>query len=127
MLARTTTNSMKPKFNTMVDELIENVFENAFSHWVNPSSGIQASSVDDKLVYEIDVPGLKREELDVNVFGHRVTVTGKRRGRNIRYTANIPEGYDISSLTAKLDSGVLTLTISPIEKSSTKSRKIDIE
>ena len=78
-------------------------------------------------LFEADLPGIKLENLDLNLTGNRMTVTGKRESSTRRegeafFTTersfgcfcrsfNLPEGVDPSAIKAELQDGVLTLTL----------------
>ena len=78
-------------------------------------------------LFEADLPGIRQEDLDLNLAGNRLTVTGKREasgqreGENV-FTLersfgcfcrsfNLPEGVDPQAIKAVLKDGVLTLTL----------------
>jgi HSP20 family protein len=87
-----------------------------------------------------DVPGIKREDLDVSVTGHRLTVSGHRESEQRQKDENIhtwerqygqftrtftlPETVDIDHITSELREGVLTI-VAPM-KNGAKSRKIQV-
>ncbi|CAM2007555.1 Hsp20/alpha crystallin family protein [Acanthopleuribacter pedis] len=85
---------------------------------------------DEQLVFTAIMPGISAEALEIEVENERLTLKaqtpelgfeGYRKvygefGRN-RYEASfkIPQQYDPSSIEAKLDAGILTLTMVPRE------------
>lgn len=87
-----------------------------------------------------DVPGVKREDLEINVMGNRLVVSGRReseeRGKdeNVvtwerqygQFTRTFPlqENVDIDHITSELREGVLTI-VAPL-KAGSRSRKIQI-
>ena len=78
-------------------------------------------------VFKADVPGIKESDLDVNLAGNRLTVSGKRERekeeQNDTYYAfersfgsftrsfTLPEGTDPNAVRAELRDGVLVLTM----------------
>jgi HSP20 family protein len=78
-------------------------------------------------VFIADLPGVKMEDLDINLTGNRLTITGKREsserkeGENFfatersfgsfSRTFSLPEGVDSNGVGAELKNGVLTLTV----------------
>jgi len=81
----------------------------------------------DGFVFKADVPGIKESDLEVNVSGNRLTVSGKReqekQEQNDTFYAyersygsftrsfTLPEGTDPNSVRAELKDGVLTMTM----------------
>jgi len=87
-------------------------------------------------VFEADLPGIGQKDLDVNLTGNRLTVTGKREcgtraeGENI-YTMersfgcfcrsfNLPEGVDADRIKGELKEGVLTLNLPKVPEAQPK-------
>lgn len=60
---------------------------------------------DGSLQYSIDVPGVKEEDLKVEVVGCEINVSGERKNQNSNYSINklfiVPDGFDIESRTFK--------------------------
>jgi HSP20 family protein len=87
-----------------------------------------------------DVPGVRRDALDISLSGNRLIVTGERqaaphaKGENLhacerhfgRFTRTftLPESTDFDHITSELRDGVLTI-IAPF-KDGHRSRKIEI-
>lgn len=85
---------------------------------------------DDQLVFTAVLPGIGPDDLDIQIENERVTLKaqapepgfdGFRKvygefGRN-RYEAGfkVPQQYDPASIEAKLEAGLLTLTLAPRE------------
>lgn len=94
----------------------------------------------DAYVFEADMPGIRREDLEINLTGNRLTITGKRDAQpriegehhfmlersfgSFSRTFNLPEGVDAGKVTADLKDGVLTLALHKVPE--VKPRKIEI-
>jgi HSP20 family protein len=96
---------------------------------------------DTSLTVRVDVPGWKPEELDVEVSGHQLRISGQRTeekeekqqtwhciersqgsfSRVVRLPATVKEGQ----ITADCQDGVLTMTLPKVEAS--KSHKVQIQ
>jgi HSP20 family protein len=77
--------------------------------------------------FKADMPGVKQEDLDVNITGNRLTIAGKReaekREQTDRYYTfersygsftrafTLPDGVDTAAIHADLRDGVLTLAV----------------
>lgn len=92
----------------------------------------------DAFVVEIDVPGVKRQDLSVEVVGNELTVVGElketereglfrkrtRRTGRFEFRTNLPRDVDADRIEADLAEGVLTLRLPKAEVA--KPRKIEI-
>lgn len=81
----------------------------------------------DGYLFKADVPGVKREDIDVNITGNRLTITGKRDAEKEETSDTIytyersygsftrsftmPEGVDPNRIHADLRDGVLTVDV----------------
>lgn len=96
--------------------------------------------LDEEKSYSIslDIPGLKKEEIDIEVKDNHLHVTGERKApqgqdnllRSERKYGkfsrvfSLPQNVDAESIQAKFENGVLEITLPKEEKSTT--RKISI-
>lgn len=86
---------------------------------------------DGSLSMSVDVPGVKEEDIAVEIVDEFVTVKGERKSSTSQYSINrsftIPEGYDVETLKAELADGVLTLTVLALPKVESVAKKIEIK
>jgi HSP20 family protein len=94
---------------------------------------------EDAYVAEIEVPGVKREDLAVDLTGNELTVTGEvkeaghegvvrrraRRSGRFEYRTTLPRDVDAEQVSAALADGVLTVRVPKVE--AAKPRKIEIQ
>jgi len=80
---------------------------------------------DDAYTVEIELPGVSRHDLDIEVAGRRLSVTGERKERErvgilrrrervvgrFRYEVVLPGEVEEDGVEAHLDAGVLTLRL----------------
>ncbi|MCF6733642.1 Hsp20/alpha crystallin family protein [Blastococcus sp. KM273129] len=93
---------------------------------------------DDAYVVEIDLPGVKRDDIDIQLTDRQLTVSGeikekertgilRRRTRRVgqfQYSVTLPADVDPDKVTAHLDDGVLTVRVPKPEQA--KPRRIQI-
>jgi HSP20 family protein len=92
---------------------------------------------DDAYLVKIDVPGVRRDQLDVQVHDHEVVVTGevveREQGRLFRrtrpvgrfeYRGQLPGDINPEKISAELADGVLTVTVPKAE--TARPRRIEI-
>ena len=94
---------------------------------------------DGKLVVDAEMPGFKRDEIDVSIDNGVLTITGERKPAETqgakhlterRYTRvdrsfNLPVPVDSDNVDASLDEGVLHLELPQTEES--KPRRIEVK
>ncbi len=92
-------------------------------------------------VFEADMPGIRREDLDINLTGNRITLTGRREAQarkegenyfmqersygSFSRSFNLPDGVDPGKVTADLKDGVLTLSLPKVPE--VQPRKIEVK
>jgi HSP20 family protein len=100
----------------------------------NPSFDVTENK--DSYLFKADVPGVKREELEITTTGNRLQVSGKRDTETEKKTDTIytyerqhgsfarcftlPDGADLEHAKSDLKDGVLTIVIPKAATSQTK-------
>jgi HSP20 family protein len=75
-----------------------------------PSASVEDS--DKAYSLQLDVPGLTKDQLDIGIEGDVVRVTSKAdAARTVKAAWRFPLEIDVTSSAAKLENGVLTLTL----------------
>jgi HSP20 family protein len=94
---------------------------------------------DDVYVIQADLPGVKPEDVNIEVVGNELTIDGElketerqgvvrrrtRRTGRFHYEVRLPEQVDSEQIEAKLNDGVLTLRIPKSERA--QRRRIDVQ
>ncbi len=75
---------------------------------------------DDKhTTLQLDVPGLSREQLNITIEGNVVKVQSVEGApRSVQRAWELAQDIDTAASTAKLENGVLTLTLARVEPAS---------
>ena len=77
-----------------------------------PAAGVQVTQDDKATTLQIDVPGLAREQLQISIEGTRVQVRSSEGApRKVHRTWELPQPINAATSAAKLEHGVLTLTL----------------
>jgi HSP20 family protein len=124
-----------------LDRMFDDVMGSAFGTATNsqafdPSIDVRAN--EHEVAFVCDVPGVKREDLDVTVENHVLTLKGTRRfdskedeqvmlGRTygaFTRSFTLPDYVDDASLDAALADGVLTIRVQ--KHAQAKPRRIEI-
>ena len=88
-----------------------------------PAGGCTVTQDEKATTLQLDVPGLAREQLSISIEGQVVQVQSVEGApRKVQRAWELPTEIDASASTAKLENGVLTLTLvrlEPVSKATT--------
>ncbi|MFC5497949.1 Hsp20/alpha crystallin family protein [Caenimonas terrae] len=93
-------------------------FDRSFERFVNEafftpvSQGVNVTQDDKAWTVTLDLPGVTREELTIATEGSVVRIGTKAEAkRQYKAAYELPQDIDVDASTAKLENGVLTLTL----------------
>jgi HSP20 family protein len=128
---------VRSSVHTQFDQLVQQMFGPATTverAW-RPATAV--SETESAYVVELEVPGVKPEDVSIEVEDGRLAVTGEfkeresgtlrsrtRRTGRFEYRTRLPRGVDADGVTAGLADGVLTVTIAKPETAT--PRRIEI-
>lgn len=118
----------------------------AFEGWQLPdlvpafSPPADIEETPDAYVVEVELPGIAREDIDVEVQGRRLTVRAERKERErtgfwrtkervtgtVRYEALLPGEVNADDVSARLSDGVLTVRLGKPESERSSVRRIPV-
>lgn len=108
---------------TRPDASLQRFMQAATSAAQQLNGDFQVSQSDEATVLSIDVPGLSREQLQLRIEDHMVHLHSVEGApRQVRRSWELPHEIDVPASSAKLDLGVLTLTLQrrkPVDKTVT--------
>ena len=82
---------------------------------------------DKDIVFTIDMPGVQKKDIDINIEGHSIRVTAENgNGRNYNYTRRFKPTVDENSATATFTNGVLDITVKKMEEAK-KGKQVKIK
>ena len=82
---------------------------------------------DKDIVFTIDMPGVQKKDIDINIDEHSIKVTAQNdSGRNYNYTRRFKPTVDESSAVATFKNGVLDITVIKVEEKD-KGTKVNIK
>lgn len=87
-----------------------------------PGFGVELYEDDDNYHARLEMPGVKKEHLKVELHDHQLSVSAERAGApsqeggvqqrsEVRRSVTVPEGIDEGRVSAKLEDGILTVTL----------------
>jgi HSP20 family protein len=100
---------------------------------------VDVEETDDAYVVEAEVPGVKRNDVNIEVSGNELSITGEikekerkgivrhrtRKAGQFEYHVTLPEQVDADKIEASLNEGVLTVRIPKAERA--QRRKIEVK
>ena len=107
-------------------------FDRSFERFLSDSffgaaSGLKVEQTDEAWTVSLDIPGVTREQLSIDVDGAVVrVVTAKEAARQYQAAYELPAEIDAEATSAKLENGVLTLTLGK-KKPVVTSRQIEVK
>jgi len=139
---------MLNEFENLQNE-INRLFNFSYPKWLDGETSVFSGTwlpaidvVDDKdnLMIKADLPGLKKEDLDISLQDDILTIKGEKKNENEKKEKNyyrversygifqrslrLPSQVDSKKVNAKFKDGVLELTLP--KKEEAKSKQIDI-
>jgi HSP20 family protein len=108
-------------------------FDRSFERFLNEpffspaATGVKVEQDEEAWTVTLDVPGVSREQLTIDVDGTVVRVaTTKEAARQYQAAYELPAEIDAEATSAKLENGVLTLTLGK-KKPVVTSRQIEVK
>lgn len=94
---------------------------------------------DDAFIVEVELPGVKKDDVDISLSGRRLEISGERKEKErvgilrrqtrsvgrFRYEIVLPGAVDEGGVKASLDDGVLTVRIP--KATSERPRRIEVK
>lgn len=99
----------------------------ADSFFAPATTGVKVEQNEEAWTVSLDVPGVSREQLTIDVDGAVVRVqTVQDAARQYRAAYELPAEIDAAATSAKLENGVLTLTLAR-KKPVVTARQIEVK
>jgi len=83
---------------------------------------------DKDIVFTIDMPGVAKKDIDINIEEHTISVKAENGGkRKYNYSRKFKPAVDPDSAKATFMNGVLDITVTKLESSKPKGKKVTIK
>jgi len=144
MLVKRNYPSVSPNrfYNHMLDDFFNDPFFNSEpSETINWTPRVEVDENEDEFLMHVEVPGMKKKDIDISVKDNMITVSGEKKERvkkkesqchlnEINYgkfsrSFQLPNNVDTDKIKGNWEDGILTVSIPKTEVA--KPRKIDIE
>jgi HSP20 family protein len=107
-------------------DIFDNLFEDAIAN--NKTAAYRpvtkAKELEDHLLLTVDLPGVKQEDVNLEIKGDNLSLKAKRDELEIFENFTVDKNYQLEKLEAHLENGVLSLAIPKVEE--LKPRRIEI-
>ncbi len=132
-----------------IQSAVNRIFDEALREFMTPSrerAGEWSPAVDiyenaTEFVFEVEVPGLDREAVSISIDNGHLTITGQRpevdeaRTRHRRErpygkferSFQLPASVDTERVSARMDKGVLVITVPKREEAKTRQIPVTVE
>jgi len=121
--------SRRNGFGTLFDTYLD-VLNASNLSW-SMDIGTQFYETDTGIVYTIDVPGFKEQDLTVEIKDRSISIKGERKTPNSFYKINksltISSKYNLDGINAELEDGLLTLTIPLKDTKDNAIKQIEVK
>jgi len=132
--------SLREAVNRLFEESFVRPWVSLFPEVERPQMAIDVYDTDDAVMVEANLPGVKAEDIDVQIRGDVLTIKAEsKREKEVsedKYTykeraygviersVRLPVDVDVDAAEAKLENGILKLTLPKVEKEGAKKIKI---
>ena len=127
-------NSIDESINELLDAWMDvlsiNMPSANMSDWVElPSKTKKANPMsyedrDKDIVFTIDMPGVEKKDIEIEVEDHFIKVVSNSNGRDYHYTRRFKPKVDVESAVATFKNGVLDIVVKKLEEKKGKQVKI---
>jgi len=132
--------SLREAVNRLFEESFVRPWVSLFPEVERPQMAIDVYDTDDAVMVEANLPGVKAEDIDIQIRGDVLTIKAEsKREKEVsedKYTykeraygviersVRLPVDVDVDAAEAKLENGILKLTLPKVEKEGAKKIKI---
>jgi HSP20 family protein len=127
------------QLNERMRRMLEQTFGGMLDEPAGWAPAVDIEELEDVYVVEAEVPGVKREDVNIEVSGNELTISGeikvreregiiRRRTRRVgefEFRVVLPNEVNAEGIDAKLNDGVLTVRIPKAERA--QRRRIEVK
>jgi HSP20 family protein len=128
------------EFEDLWERMTRQFFEGPAGRWPEVWTPlVDVEETDDAWVFEVDLPGVRREDVQIEVGDQDLTISGEikerervgvlrhraRRTGQFSYSTTLPAGVDPDRVEARFDEGVLTVRVPRPEQARPHRIKIN--
>lgn len=131
--------------NLLMNKRFSDIMDEFFNEAINTGNGsfvpsIDISETDDQFIITAEIPGVKKEDININLENGRLSISGKRSFKDeeegktfhrvetkygsFNRSFQLPDNVDEDSIDASYDGGLLDISINKTEND--KKKEIEI-
>jgi len=128
-------------FGKRFSDIMDEFFSDAVATRQNRfSPSIDISETDNQYIIDVEIPGIKKDDIDLNIENNTLTISGERKFEkkedNKQYhrveshygsfsrSFTLPENVKTDSISATYNNGILNITVDKSEQQMKKQIKI---
>ena len=112
--------------NDFVSDWDRAFFNEDYSYWRrNMNNSVTYEEHEDNYEYRINLAGFKKENVEASVHDGIVTIKAKKNEDVNDYSFYLKDDAGVSTLSSKLEDGLLTVSVNKEEKAKSIKIKID--
>ncbi len=103
-------------FDRDFERFVDEVFYRPAVASAAPTRRCEVTQGDEAFTLTLDVPGIAKDDLSIGVEGQVLRIeTRPEAARQAKYAWELPQDVDVAASSAKLQDGVLTLTLARVK------------
>ena len=99
-------------------------FETPYSRWFTPTSKYVGEDKGDRIELSVDIPGVTKQDVEITYENGILRISAERDNRKYNQSYTVRQDLDASKISAKLENGVLLVTLPKTEKAKALEIKV---
>ena len=111
--------------NDFVSDWDRAFFNEDYSYWRrNMNNSVTYEEHEDNYEYRINLAGFKKENVEAVIHDSMVAIKAEKDGSTSNYSFHLNDDADVSTLSSKLEDGLLTIKVNKRKEAMPKKIKI---
>lgn len=110
------------------DRIVDGFLRPAIANAMGPQASYEVNETNDNYLISFDMPGVKKQDIKIEVQGNQLMISGERHGdstRKFERSFVLPASINTEKIEAQYEDGVLSVALPKAE--AAKSRTIEIQ
>lgn len=106
-----------------------NLFDSLFEDFLSVPLGVQTHSTDKDVALTVDVPGLTKDDITIDIDKGILTISGQAEletgMRSVNRSFSVPQEIDVESVKANVQNGILSIVLPKLPSAQRKTILIE--